>query len=249
MSLRSLQAAMSAYIQDDQFVADDSLLPSARFFLKIHQRHYWYSYQKSLAVNFPLTREWVGDDWPILVRAFISRHPWNENTLVGLGLDLPTFLDSSKLIQRFPFIADIARFEQMRQVSAHNHNFTIKELKMPDGVDPSELKVQIQPLCDQQILQFSIMPVWSKFHEDGILEKPKKRPVAVFCHRDKCGVIQYETNVQLYYFLESLKESLLLEAVEMQLEKDDSFDVGSALSQLNLLGAIDTIRAAINTTN
>ncbi len=248
MSLQSLQTAMSAYIQNDQFISDPSLLPTARSYLKIHQRHYWYSYQKALAVNFPLTRKWIGDDWPILVRAFLDRHPWEENSLIGLGCDLPVFLSSSALMQRFPFIADVAEFEQMRQTSAHNLGVVIDALKIPAGVSPADMKVLTQPLCIQQILSHSIMPVWKKFHDEGVLEKPASRSVAVFCHRDRTGVVQYETNPALFYFHKSLRELNLLEAVEQQLEKNSDFNVDTALSQLNILGAIDTIVDRTNAT-
>ena len=241
MSLHSLQHAISAFIQNDQYVEDEALLPSQRSILKIHQRHYWYSYQKALATNYPLIHAWVGDDWPILVRAYFDKHPWNHHSLQGLGEGLPEFLKYSQIEQRFRFIADVAHFERMRQRAQISALVIITDLLMPDNADPTKLYVRLNLNCEVRLFNYCVLSVWSLFHEEALLDAPEQGSVAVFCHRDAGGVVQYQVDEALFYFWDDLKKHSLLEAVERQLQKNDQFDTSAALSQLNQLGAIEAI--------
>jgi hypothetical protein len=80
----------------------------------IYQGMYFWRLVEVLREDYPKLHEVLGDDFERLVRRYLACHPSENPSVRHLGRHLPTFVADDPLVERRPWLADLARLELAR---------------------------------------------------------------------------------------------------------------------------------------
>lgn len=124
----------------------------------------------ALADNFPVTRAILGErSFEALVLAFVRSHPPEQPILALYGGRFPDWLASQPLARELPYLADVARCEQLRSEAMHAAEAPVLTTAMLETAAPDRLltmKLRLHPAARFAWLQSPAMTIL-RAHQDG----------------------------------------------------------------------------------
>lgn len=88
--------------------------------LAVHRNNIVVSLIEALSATFPVTRQFVGDDFfHAMARTFVHRQPPTSPIMAFYGEALPDFIASFVPAQALPCLPDLARLEMARLHACH----------------------------------------------------------------------------------------------------------------------------------
>ena len=82
--------------------------------IKIYHRQYFSSMKQALANSYSCVKRLVGEDFfDMLAKNFVKIHPSKTGSIIDYGSNFPTFISNNESCKSLPYLADVARFEQL----------------------------------------------------------------------------------------------------------------------------------------
>ena len=95
---------------------DGKITPEQR--MQIYRKNTFFILTDVLKAAFPATASLGSEEFfRFLAREFIKAHPPQSGDMNGYGAELPSFMRKSGLVKDYPFLADVAELEWLRQES------------------------------------------------------------------------------------------------------------------------------------
>ena len=114
-------------------------LPSEKRFA-VYRNNVMISLIDAMGANFPAIKRLVGDDFfTSLAREFIIDSPPDQPMLFMYGDQFPEFLEQFQPVEKFPYLADVARVEIAWLQSYHAADITVLDAAELGNVPPEEV--------------------------------------------------------------------------------------------------------------
>ncbi|MGB8816499.1 MAG: DNA-binding domain-containing protein [Rhizobiaceae bacterium] len=94
----------------------------------VYRNNVTVSLMRALAANFPSIERLVGDEFfAAMSRAFVTANPPRSRLLFEYGDAFPGFLETFEPVRAYPYLADVARLEQMWREAFHEADAAVLE--------------------------------------------------------------------------------------------------------------------------
>jgi hypothetical protein len=161
------EGALSAESLESWIASDDRLSALGR--VDIYANMYFYRLRDSLREDFPKTVQVVGDEgFHNLVTDYLLAHPSSHWSMRYVGLRLPDFLKSHRLLEAFPFLADLAAVEWAHTDLFQMENAPVLTREELAAVPPErwgDLRFRVTPAVALLGLDWDVAALW------GVLER------------------------------------------------------------------------------
>ncbi len=161
---------------------NDRLSPAAR--LDIYANMYFYRIRDSLKEDFPAVLKCLGETgFHNLITSYLAKNPPTHFSLRYAGQYLPRFIRNSKEVQKYPFLAELARFEWDLLTSfdaVDNPPLVIEELKKIAPDQWSQLVFNLSPSLIVRKYKWPVDQIHSRLLAGKKIKVPEKKPI-VFC--------------------------------------------------------------------
>jgi len=228
--LRSAQA--KACFPTDDEALDKLVLPSRRLTAKervsIYANMYYWRLIDVLADDFPTVHHLLGpEQFTVVVKEFLEKHPSNSYTLNRLGCRFPEFIkvEAGELAHR-DFIAAVARVERaMEDVFDEKYAapVTLDELGSLLQEDLLDLQLELIPALRLLELEYPVNEYITAVRENRHMDIPSPAKSCVAVYRSNYRPLRVDLEPQRYALLSSLQQGkTLVEALESCMPSSDT---------------------------
>lgn len=230
--LKNYQKFFLANVQSNQMEKDfeKSVLPAGTLTVKgaieVYHNDYFARMSETLGESFEGVWAVLGDeDFFKLCRRYISLTPSMYKDLGSYGKGFPEFLDASENAASFPFLKDLAEFEQAFWRLFHSQNVN-SSLEL-SGIDERALMEKVFHLGDNfKVFSWSwrVLDIWN-FRDKGFenCEEDFEKPQNVFMYKANSAISTVEISSSQLKVLNEMnqKKNLgkILEEVEIEPEE------------------------------
>ncbi|WP_164516502.1 DNA-binding domain-containing protein [Minwuia thermotolerans] len=202
----------------------------------VYRNNTFASLREVLANTFPAIVAIIGEDlFGRLSAAFVRHAPPRANHLLDYGAELPGFIALSEPLQRWPFLADVARLEWAVNAAYGAPEATPVDPSGLSGLAPVDLMALCLALHPSAALIASDWPVHAIRMNPQSAADPaaiQPRPEAALVARPETEVICLPLHPAEQAFLAALAEGRTLgEAAERCQQADPGFDLQGALAR------------------
>lgn len=166
-------------------VVDDRL--SARERLEIYANAYFYRLLDIFKEEFAATLTVVGDvNFHNLVTGYLLEYPPTEPSVLHAGRNLPAFICTHPLCQRWPYLAELARLERTVLEIFHGPNAPVLDAATMRRVPPHDwpaLILRTHPALRILDVQWGVDSVMRAVEETGGPIEPHPGPTSVLVWR------------------------------------------------------------------
>ena len=213
-----VQASRPETAQQLRLISKPPLTSEER--LQIYQYAYEARLLEALEEDFPMTQEALGQDrFADLITLYLAQFPSRYASLAEVGQNLSNFLKSSSLVDQYPFLVDLTRFEWLQVLSAFALEVPIVEFKLLQKLTPHQLNQVIFELHPSVHLFRSNWPL----HQIDALSGTFQRSFYFVIYKSNGGVQFKEvSSVQWSLLHEIRKKAALQELVQFLVENQES---------------------------
>jgi len=231
-SLRDLQRKFVGALFDE--------FPDARAGLEIYRNNLHQGFYKALALEFPVIRRLVGDDYfRQLSRDFLHAHPSRSGDLNAIGGPFPRYLRDRFAGTEYAYLPDVAELEwayERAAIAADTPVFDVRSLACVAPDFYGELRFELLPSCYLVSSVYPILGIWQVNQADEGAELTvdlSSGPDHVVTRRTGAGVELVRLPPRDFRLLECFAHnSTLGEALTMLQRDEPAFDLGAALRRL-----------------
>ncbi|WP_072394627.1 DNA-binding domain-containing protein [Hyphomicrobium sp. CS1GBMeth3] len=250
--IADLQATFAAALLDaDRNVPAEIVAQSEPCRLKrfsVYRNNVYASLVEVLRARFPAIARLVGEEFfRAMARVFAGRHPPRSRILLEYGEALPEFLETFEPVQDYPYLADVARLEWLRNVAYHAADAPSASLHELSAIEPARLpeaRLVLHPSAFVVASPYPVVSIWAANTNDA-----EPRPFesglpgeAALVVRKELEVLVLPLHAGAFAFTQELLKGLFFgEAVEAALCRDPRFDLSRTLAQLFSAAAVSGI--------
>jgi hypothetical protein len=251
LSLRDLQTRLAARLFGEAnaepiapWIRADGIEPATR--LDIYRNNVQAGFTTTLALEFPVVRRLVGEDYfEQLALAFLACHPSTSGDLHHVGAPFASFLRSEFAGTGYPYLPDVARLEWAYQeclIAEKSDPLDPRTLRAVPADVYGRLRFSLRPACRLVHSRFPVLRIW----EVNQPEIPSVELVDLSTGPDFLLLIRNNRRMNVrriekadYRLLADFAAGKSLEeALELNLGRNATFDLGSALRRCFALGAL-----------
>jgi len=218
--------------------------PASRF--AVYRNNVQSSLINALADGFPVVAQLVGDEFfRAMGRHYVQNFPPTSPLLNDYGRDFAGFVQGFAPAASLPYLADIARLEQLRVMAYHAADAcAVEPAQIAAAMGALEnlgrLRLHLHPSVHTLSSAHGVVAVWAAHQTDG--EVPPIDPSPGQCAlvlRNGLEVQVFAVDAGSATFIESLKNHWPLEiAAAYALDAQADFDLSQCLALLISHGAI-----------
>lgn len=165
---------------------------------------------EALAANFPVTAMILGErTFEAHALAYARRHPPEVPVLAHYGQSMSDWLAGQPLARELPYLADVARCEELHIQALHAADAPVLEPAMLEALRPDQLlsyKLRLHPATRFGWFETPAMAIWLAHQEDEIGEiAPDWRSSGALFTRPALGVAGYELNSLAHRLLAGIR--------------------------------------------
>lgn len=149
----------------------------------IYANMYFFRIRDVLQDDFPALAGVIGEvEFHNLVTDYLLRHPPSHFSLRHVGRDLPGFVAGHAVVQRWPFLSDLARLEQAIADAFDAPDAPVlraAELAVLAPADWPQLRLAVTPSLRLLQLDWPVASIWQAAREGHQLAGPEREPVSM----------------------------------------------------------------------
>ncbi len=215
----------------------------------VYRNNVIISLMEALAETYPSLQKLVGEEnFAIISRIFISKHPPASPMMQAYGKGLAEFLEDFEPLAHAPFLSDVARLEMAWIETYHAADAPPLDGTLLGELAPEELMTtRFQPHPATQIIssQYRLLELFQIRNENNTALPDQSltgQIQAVLITRPYLSVELNALDHAQYEFFNLLMDTQPLgEAVEAAMEISDTFDASAAITLMLASGSFTTI--------
>ena len=244
------QAAFSAALLDPKKGIPDGLVdpkgrPAGKRF-DVYRNNVVVSLLDAMEAAFPAIQKMLGAEFfRAMAGEYVRQHPPQSPLLMFYGENFPAFLETFTPVEKYPYLADVARLELARRAAYHAADSAPVSPDALGAVSPDRLMEATFRLSPALRILSSPYPVVSLWEYNLIEGAPKPQPGAqtALITRPALDLEMRQLDAGTREFLLALGKNLpLANAFETALDTDPEFDLSAALGvmlQTEIITKID----------
>jgi len=250
LSLRNIQSSFAAHLFEDEpgsiipWIRADGIDPAAR--LQIYRNNLHEGFQKTLALEYPVIRGLVGNDYfRQLALAFLACYPSTSGDLHHLGTPFASFLRSQFADTGYLYLADVAALEWAYQeclVAAELDPFDPLTLRDVPAQSYATLRFTLRPTCRLVHSRFPVLKIWEVNQPEAAADETidlDSGPDFLLVFRTPRGIFFRRIHEDDHRLLAAFAAGHPLdEALELSLASNPHFNLGAALHRCIELGVL-----------
>lgn len=193
MSLKSLQAALEAYLTDEGALPSDVLLEQIRSSaalraldgLKIYHNAYRARLLTVLREDFPALHQWMGEEsFEQLVMAYIAAWPPRHFSIRWLGERLPEFIGCYVAEPQLSPMRELTELEWAFTLAFDAQDADVLLLESMSSFSPEDwisLRVSLTPSARWLQLQYNVLALWKAAKSEDLLPAITRLPANQDC--------------------------------------------------------------------
>ena len=203
---------------------------------------------RAMEANFPAIARLVGEEFfSAMAQVFVSAHPPRSRLLTEYGADFPAFLEEFPPVEPYPYLADVARIEQMWREAFHETDAPIlaaKDFAVLSSEQLPTLRLAAHPACRILSSRFAAGSIFTANRSDTYAEDidPAKGEWVLVtrpCLDCEVRILGAASGA----FINALIEGETLEtAAAAAMATSDPFDLATNISGLIASGAFTSIQ-------
>ncbi len=213
----------------------------------VYRNNVMVSLIRAMEANFPAIARLVGEEFfSALAQVFISANPPRTRLLFEYGAEFPIFLESFEPVRPYPYLADVARVEQMWREAFHETDAPVMAAVDFTDIPPLQLpalKLSAHPATRILNSSFAAGSIFTANRSDdpgGNIDPTKGEWVLVTRPHMDCEVRILGTASGT--FINALLASETLEAAAVSaMSTGEPFDLATNISGLLASGAFTSI--------
>ena len=214
--------------------------------LAIYRQQLRANFRRALALEFPVIERLVGGDYfKRLALDFQTAHPSRAGNLQHIGAPFPAFLEERFSTSRYAYLAPVAALEWAYQESLYAPeapDFDCKALAQIDPTRYAQLRFELHPACRLFCSEYPLLDIWraNQPDADGTQRIDLASGATRVLLQRRAQLVQFHAlNRAQYAFAAALARQLTLGAAfEVAKSADADFDLGAALRELVMYGAL-----------
>ena len=145
----------------------------------VYRNNVAVSLTEALEATFPLLVKSLGEDFfKAMASAFLRSHPPDSPLLMLYGDKMPGFLESFQPVQKYPYLADLARLELALVQSYHAADSLSVDPDSFGSIPPEQLMESTLSLAPSVHLIRSSWPIYQLWLFNTSPDAPKPQPAA-----------------------------------------------------------------------
>lgn len=244
------QAAFSAALLDPDLDAPDGLIdhegrPAGKRF-NVYRNNVVVSLLDAMETAFPAIQKMLGEEFfRAMSGVYVRQHPPRSPLLMFYGEAFPAFLEAFEPVEKYPYLADVARLELARRAAYHAADATPAAPDALGAVSPDRLMEATFKLSPAMRILSSPYPVVSLWEYNMIegASKPEPGAQTALVTRPALDLEMRQIGAGTREFLLTLGGNApLANAFETALETEPEFDLSAALGvmlQTEIITKID----------
>ncbi|TLZ27579.1 MAG: hypothetical protein E6K29_13410 [Gammaproteobacteria bacterium] len=253
LSLRNIQSSFAAHLFEDEpgsiipWIRADGIDPAAR--LHIYRNNLHEGFQKTLALEYPVIRRLVGNDYfRQLALAFLGCYPSTSGDLHHVGTPFASFLRKRFADTGYPYLADVAALEWAYQeclVAAELDPLDPLTLRDVPAQSYGTLRFTLRPACRLVHSPFPVLRIW-EVNQPGVTGDETinldSGPDFLLLLRNPSGIFFRRIPEDDYRLLAAFTAGKSLdEALEVSLASNPQFDLSAALRRCIEFGVLSQL--------
>lgn len=214
--------------------------PAQRF--RVYRNNVIGSLVDALADTFTVTQDLVGEEFfRAMARLYASAKPPRSPQLAFYGADFPDFIAAFAPAARLPYLADVARLEQLRVVAYHAADLAAVDAArisaaLADQASLPALVLRLHPSLAVLFSTFSVVSLWAAHQGLGELSTVvPDRPESALVLRHGLDIEVLPIPAAAGVFIAALRAGSPLGAAAdqaMAIDTDPDFDLAATLGLL-----------------
>lgn len=185
--LRNLQNKFQAYLLNSNTAFKKHIVDtekvSAETRLAIYSHAYRSRLVEALASNYPVLQLYLGyEQFAELGQAYLSAYPSSYRSIRWFGDQLAIFLTKCLAYKKFPYLAELAKFEWTLTLvfdAADSVILQIEEMMQIPLDVWTNMRLQTHPSIQRLNLSWNIVEIWQAISDDKTPPDPIPSPFAV----------------------------------------------------------------------
>ena len=253
LSLRNIQSSFAAHLFEDEpgsiipWIRADGIDPAAR--LHIYRNNLHEGFQKTLALEYPVIRRLVGNDYfRQLALAFLGCYPSTSGDLHHVGTPFASFLRKRFADTGYPYLADVAALEWAYQeclVAAELDPLDPLTLRDIPAQSYGTLRFTLRPACRLVHSPFPVLRIWEVNQPEASAEETinlDSGPDFLLLFRNPSGIFFRRIPEDDHRLLAAFTAGKSLdEALEVSLASNPQFDLSAALRRCIEFGVLSQL--------
>jgi hypothetical protein len=206
----------------------------------VYRNNHFASLVATLAEGFPVCRALVGEDFfREMARCFVRDHPPRSPVLTEYGRGLPAFIDGFAPAATVPYLADMARLEQLRIDAWHAADATpLARGALENALSRAQAlpgaRLQLHPSVAVLRSRYALFDLWMAHQGEVPIESVQPiRAQCVMVLRPRDAVNVALIGEPTAVFVQALASGLPLgAAMEAAFEAQELIDAGTVLTEL-----------------
>ncbi len=243
---RSVEAAFAAGLLDPSVSVPVQVKGQTPRRYAVYRNNVTVGLVRALEANFPAIRRLLGEAYFAgLARQFVQDYPPRSPLLFHYGANFPAHLAAQDDLAAYPYLADVARLEQLWRQAYHAADaptLAPEELAGLDEAAMADLRLTPHPAFALLASPYAVHAIFTANRAAGAAVADPARPEWVMLTRPRFDVIVKPIPKGAHGFFSALASGVTLaEAAEQGFACDDSFDLAAAIRLMVEAGAFQSL--------